>query len=102
MNMLTERTVIHYPDLYFAQYCINNFDINRGIYNVIDRWFFEKNFFNVIERRKVIIEFLIYINEENTTNQRIKFGKGGVSDSLTNFWECIHYSGQYSLKRECF
>lgn len=102
MNVVAEKSVIHYPDLHFVNYCTDEFDINRGIYNVIDKWFFEKNYFNVIERRKVIIEFLNYVSEENEMDQKAKFGKGGVSDYLAGFWQRIHYSGGCLLKRENF
>lgn len=87
MNLLPKGKIIHYPDLHFINYCTNNYNINRGVYNVIDIWFFEKNYSNVIERRKVIIDFLTYINRENVNEQSKKFGKGGLTESLKEFWE---------------
>lgn len=71
------------PDLKFVQFCEWKFQLNRGIYNNIDNWFFEQGVHNIIQRRKAIIKFLhsIYKNE-----RKIKFGTGGLKIKLEEFW----------------
>ncbi|RHW31773.1 hypothetical protein D1B33_17590 [Lysinibacillus yapensis] len=75
--------LIHLPDLRFVRYCEENFGVNRGIYNIIDAWFYDQDMVNVSNRRKVIIEFFSYLNKEK---ENFKFGPGGVKAQLENFW----------------
>lgn len=76
--------LIHLPDLQFVRYCEENFCVNRGIYNIIDAWFYEKDIINVSSRRKVIIAFFSYLNKDKGN---FKFGPGGVKKQLENFWK---------------
>ena len=86
MDKLAER--IHLPDLLFNQLCINQFGINRGVYNTIDEWFFENGIKNILERRKRIYHFLIYCSQNGlATNGKIKFGQGNLSKQLTDYSE---------------
>ncbi|NLY79031.1 MAG: hypothetical protein GX072_03740 [Lysinibacillus sp.] len=78
--------LIHLPDLQFVKYCEDVFRINRGVYNIIDAWFYEKSITNIASRRKIIIEFLTFLNKDC---QKIKFGPGGVKNNLKNFWNTL-------------
>lgn len=81
--MFFDKDKLHLPDLLFFKYCHNNYQINRGIYNTIDSWFYNQGVLDILERRSQIIYFLNY-------NQKIgfvggKFGKGGLSEQLNEF-----------------
>ncbi|MDR7079411.1 hypothetical protein J2Y03_004469 [Neobacillus niacini] len=84
--MLSNKKIeqlIHLPDLQFVRYCEETYCVNRGIYNIIDAWFYDQNMINVSSRRKIIIAFFSYLNKDT---QKIKFGPGGVKAHLENFW----------------
>ncbi|HZG70862.1 MAG TPA: hypothetical protein VEY51_04920 [Chondromyces sp.] len=86
MNKYTE--VIHLPDLLFIQFCSNQFGINRGVYNTIDKWLYENGERNIIDRRKRIYHFLDYCLKNGLSNDgKIKFGHGNLSNKLTEYLE---------------
>ncbi|MBM4761162.1 hypothetical protein [Bacillus sp. B15-48] len=80
------KATVHSPDLQFIRYCEEEYGINRGIYNTIDHWFFNNGIQNILKRRKVIIDFLQNSLEPSRQNRKVKFGHGGLSDSLSDFW----------------
>ncbi|WP_203557257.1 hypothetical protein [Bacillus sp. B15-48] len=67
--MKKQSDYVHLPDLQFIRFCMNQFGINRGIYNTIDSWFYEHGMTNIIERRKKSIIFLaiVFTNFVNKT-----------------------------------
>lgn len=75
--------VLNLPDLKFVQFCAWKFQLNRGIYNNIDNWFYEQGVQNIVHRRKVIIQFLFFIC---INGQKVKFGSGGLKNKLEEFW----------------
>jgi hypothetical protein len=77
--------VLHLPDKSFFDWCQEHYGINRGVYNVIDHWFFLKGHTNVESRRKTMILFLNSLIQSHTERKPIKFGKGGVKKSLDYF-----------------
>lgn len=80
---------IHLPDLLFTKSCIKQFGINRGVYNTIDKWFFENGIKNILERRQRIFHFLVWcIQSGLATNGKIKFGNGNLSKKLMEYSEC--------------
>jgi riboflavin kinase len=87
----TDRKIatVHSPDLQFIQYCEEEYGINRGVYNTIDKWFFNNGIQNILKRRKTIIHFLQNLEDPRQANKtnRLKFGHGGLTISLINFWE---------------
>lgn len=85
----TQMRLPHYPDLLFVNYCCNIYGINRGVYNVIDQWFFEKGIATIVERREIIITFLECLR---TDTSPVRFGHGGLKDALVNFYK--NYSFQ--------
>ena len=85
---------IHLPDIEFYNWCSERFSINRGVYNVIDHWFFENGIKNIINRRTTIVQFLSYLQTNAlspNTKMYVKFGKGGVKKSLQYFvQDCLN------------
>ncbi|MBS4192395.1 riboflavin kinase [Bacillus sp. FJAT-49705] len=81
----------HLPDLSFVQFCEEEFGVNRGVYNVIDSWFFHKGSVDILERRNKIIHFLLYMHhsKEIKPNGRMKIGKNGLSAMFDEFLNSI-------------
>lgn len=76
--------ILNLPDLQFNQYCEQRFDVNKGVYNTIDNWFYNQGINSVVERRKTVLQFLYEI----TLNEgKVKFGPGGLTRKLQAFWE---------------
>jgi riboflavin kinase len=76
---------LHLPDLSFVRYCQEQYGINRGVYNTIDLWFYEKGFYNIVERREVTLSFLQYSHIGTGKKNRITFGKSGLTKLLNDF-----------------
>ncbi len=73
--------IIHNTDLEFSSYCRHIYQVNRGIYNTIDSWFYDQGVRNILSRRKKIIEFLNYLQSKH----ELSFGKGGLTKKLVEF-----------------
>ncbi|MGJ9384350.1 hypothetical protein [Salipaludibacillus sp. CF4.18] len=84
----TQMKLPHYPDLHFVNYCCNIYGINRGVYNVIDQWFFDKGIVTIVERREIIITFLKRVHFDTYP---VRFGHGGLKDALVNFYEKYNF-----------
>ncbi|MCO0600095.1 riboflavin kinase [Peribacillus butanolivorans] len=71
----------HLPDFSFVQFCKEEFGVNRGVYNVIDSWFYHNGSVDILKRRNKIIHFLNYMyhSKEIKSNGRMKIGKNGLS-----------------------
>ncbi|WP_052343752.1 riboflavin kinase [Bacillus massiliigorillae] len=82
--------ISHLPDFSFVQFCKEKFGVNRGVYNVIDSWFYHNGSVDILERRNIIIHFLDYMHhsKEIKSNGRMKIGKNGLS---TMFDEFLNY-----------
>ncbi|MEX2104404.1 MAG: hypothetical protein WD907_03620, partial [Bacilli bacterium] len=73
---------IHMPDLRFSGLCEYLYGINRGVYNTFDYWFCEKGQINIIQRRKVILDFLNSVclsSCRNKVERKFRFGNGGLT-----------------------
>ncbi|KAB7707158.1 hypothetical protein F9802_09120 [Bacillus aerolatus] len=81
------NSLIHLPDLLFVQWFDAEFGINRGIYNTIDSWFYQKGVKDITQRRHYILKFSQSLNHLSNKRQKIKLGPGGLTTSLNNFWE---------------
>ncbi|AZU65153.1 hypothetical protein CHR53_26230 [Neobacillus mesonae] len=81
------NTLIHLPDLLFVQWYYDEFGINRGVYNTIDSWFYQKGIREITQRRKYILKFTFSLYQHFDQKQKIKFGPGGLVISLNNFWD---------------
>jgi riboflavin kinase len=81
-----EETV-NIPDLSFINICNEKYGINRGVYNTIDAWFYNQGIHQIIKRRETILSFLEYIKEKYITdNRRCKFGHGGLTEKLEEYY----------------
>ncbi len=78
-----KQHVLQFPDLRFASYCCKTFGVNRGVFNVVDEWFFEQGIVDVLTRRNFIVHFFETLYQEN---KDISFGSGGVKKALHTFW----------------
>ena len=79
--------IMHMPDLLFLKLCEEKFEINKGVYNTIDRWFYKQGLSQIIERRKTILSFFQYISLSENQGKKVKFGPGGLTTRLSSFWE---------------
>ncbi|QQK78135.1 hypothetical protein HUG15_01410 [Salicibibacter cibarius] len=69
------------------QFCLEKYGVNRGIYNTIDEWFYDQGIEDIIERRKEILRFLEFVeNQYEKKNEKRKFGKGGLKISLQDYY----------------
>lgn len=77
------------PDLSFVDLCEKEYGINRGVYNVVDRWFYDRGLTDIAERRRTILRFLHKLGTgcEKHVDGRPKFGKNGLSRKLQHFME---------------
>ena len=85
--MSQSEQTIHLPDTEFQVFCETAFGINRGVYNVIDYWFFENGIQHVVARRKEIVNFLQLQRREirKDGSVKIRFGKNGLKNRLEGY-----------------
>lgn len=78
--MQYDRQIVNYTDHSFQKLCEKKYGINRGVYNTIDKWFYEAGIKNIILRRKEILNFLDYVVQSLSLSKssKIKFGSGGL------------------------
>lgn len=79
--------IIHLTDFSFQKLCEKNYGVNRGIFNVVDSWFYHQGFINIIDRRKIILRFLLFIANNSDQSSKRKFGNGGLKIRLEEFWD---------------
>jgi len=77
------KDVLNIPDLAFVRYCQKKYGVNRGVYNTIEQWFYECGISKVQERRAMI---LLFLKQLTTSNEKCKFGAGGLKQRLQIFW----------------
>lgn len=93
--MNNNSNIIHLPDLLFIKCCNDLFGINRGIYNTIDSWFFEKGIINILERRQRIYHFLTSCFEDDAAKniRKIRIGHGNLAKKLNEYFESVLSEG---------
>ncbi|RNB87093.1 hypothetical protein EDM56_15475 [Brevibacillus fluminis] len=82
---LADNDILNMPDIQFAAWCHEQYGVNRGIYNTIDQWLFQRGFRQIVLRRKEIIAFLRQVSREKrgkAQSDRIKLGKGVLIPAL--------------------
>lgn len=86
--------IVHHTDLEFQGICKEDYGINRGVYNAIDDWFYNKGIINIIERREIILEFLEYMIDAMGFESplKVRFGSKGLVMNLKEFWS---YADKY-------
>ncbi|MCK8098577.1 riboflavin kinase [Bacillus sp. 2CMS4F] len=84
---LLSHPELNLPDLSFYKKCNSLYGINRGVYNVIDNWFFDYGITQVAYRRIYILSFLSFLQAENENppGKCVKFGPGGLAFQLSRF-----------------
>ncbi|MBA9028518.1 hypothetical protein [Peribacillus huizhouensis] len=84
MNEIQEQ-IINKTDLHFFRYCQEQFGINRGVYNTIEQWFYNKEVQEIAYRRKFVLRFLkhVYGDEKGSG----KFLDEGLVSRLHKFWK---------------
>jgi riboflavin kinase len=75
---------INLTDLSFANQCFEVYGINRGVYNTIDFYFYEKGIKEIKQRRNLILSFFESVSDKNS--KRKNFGKGGLSAALDSYY----------------
>jgi len=78
---------IHLTDYSFQKMCNDEFGINRGVYNEIDKWFYNKGLVDILKRRKAILNFIL-LNDRNEKN-KVRFGNGGLRDKLAEYFDQV-------------
>ncbi|MGM0904541.1 MAG: hypothetical protein ACQEXB_26070 [Bacillota bacterium] len=78
---------IHLTDYSFQKMCNEEFGINRGVYNEIDKWFYNKGLVDILKRRKAILNFILF-NARNEKN-KVRFGNGGLRDKLVEYFDQV-------------
>lgn len=80
--------IIHYPDFHFQKFCEKKYGVNRGVYNTIDNWLFEKGIVSILKRRKEVLSFLNFANNKTQSkcSNHLKFGNGGLTVHLNEFY----------------
>jgi riboflavin kinase len=76
--------IVHLPDLLFSKLCEDRYKINKGVYNTIDRWFYEQGVNNLVNRRQMILSFCQSFCIAG--KEKVKFGPGGLTTKLNLFW----------------
>ena len=83
---LASMRIPHMPDLLFVQWCEETFGVNRGVYNTIDAWFYERGLSDIVKRRRCIVSFLNSQVNGSLTGKKMKFGHGGLTTCLNDYW----------------
>ena len=88
---LLHNEYLNLPDSMFYLFCKERFQLNRGNYHTIERWFYDQGINNLVFRRIYILAFLDFVTRERSVqmNSYIKFGKGGLSAKLREFFESL-------------
>ncbi|MDQ7864156.1 hypothetical protein RCO48_32960 [Peribacillus frigoritolerans] len=53
--------IINLPDLAFQKYCLSKYGLNKGIYNTIEAWFYNRGYNDIQRRRSEVLEFINFI-----------------------------------------
>jgi riboflavin kinase len=84
MTKFHSEEIFNLPDFLFSKFCEEKYDINKGVYNTIDRWFYEQGLSHIVNRRTMILSFCQ--NFCISGNKKVKFGPGGLTIKLNLFW----------------
>ncbi|MEH7255256.1 hypothetical protein V7111_24420 [Neobacillus niacini] len=96
-NSIETSKYLNLPDLQFFNWCNQQFQVNRGVYNTIDQWFFDYGIVNIHHRRIQLLAFLESIKGEKFEQDKqkfIRFGHRGLTKRLNDF---INNAGKMNL-----
>ncbi|MGG3694052.1 hypothetical protein [Heyndrickxia ginsengihumi] len=85
---LKQNEYLNLPDLLFFNWCQQQYNVNRGIYNTIDQWFYHYGIKEILPRRLYILSFLRFaLDKKLVTDSKkfIRFGNGGLTKQLAVF-----------------
>lgn len=83
--------IFNLPDLLFVQVCNEKYGVNKGVFNTIDTWFYQRGVINILNRREAIFEFLEWFKAGSEKTQgKIKIGHGNLSNKLKLYFESAH------------
>ncbi|MGE7781015.1 hypothetical protein ACQKL0_13925 [Peribacillus sp. NPDC097264] len=85
---LEKSEYLNLPDIEFFLLCQQQYRVNKGVYNTIDKWFYQDGIVNIIHRRIYLLAFLDFVTEENAKENHhkyIRFGNGGLTKKLNEF-----------------
>ena len=86
---------LNLPELQFFQWCQQQYKINKGVYNTIDSWFFQKGIGSILNRRIYILAFLDFViktGQHDNQTKYLRFGNGGLTKALQHFFNYIERS----------
>lgn len=97
--MKFDNDVVHFTDYSFQKLC-EKYGINRGVYNTIDRWFYEKGIIDILARRNEVLNFLKFIASNLGLNRpsKLKFGNGGLVIKLNEFWDHNNFDSKQTYE----
>lgn len=87
-NSLKQNEYLNLPDLQFFNWCNQQYQLNRGIYNTIDQWFYDYGIKEILSRRIYILAFLGFVKEtepESDQHKFMRFGNRGLTKQLNEF-----------------
>ncbi|MGJ7912673.1 hypothetical protein [Neobacillus sp. LXY-1] len=79
---------LNLPDLQFFAWCNQKYQINRGVYNTIEQWFYDYGVVHIHNRRIQMLAFLEFVTEERhgqIQEKILRFGHGGLTKKLNEF-----------------
>lgn len=79
---------LNLPDLQFFIWCSDRYQINRGVYNTIDQWFFDYGVINIQCRRIQLLVYFDFLQDDLSEKEErkfIRFGHGGLKKRLLAF-----------------
>jgi riboflavin kinase len=85
---LEKSEYLNLPDIEFFLLCEGRYRVNKGVYNTIDRWFYQNGMKNIIHRRIYLLAFLEFVSESNLKKNQhkyVRFGNGGLTNKLNEF-----------------
>ena len=86
---------LNLPELQFIHWCQQQYKINKGVYNTIDSWFFQKGIGSILNRRIYILAFLDFVMntvQYESQTKYLRFGNGGLTKALQHFFDDIERS----------
>lgn len=87
-NSFKTSKYLNLPDLQFFNWCNQKYQVNRGVYNTIDQWFYEYGIVDIHYRRIQLLAFLEFVKGERIEQDKqkfIRFGHGGLTKRLNEF-----------------
>lgn len=101
-NTFETSKYLNLPDLLFFNWCHQQYQVNRGVFNTIDQWFYEYGIVNIHYRRIQLMAFLDFVKDEITKQDQskyIRFGHGGLTKRLNEFVNDSRQSNVIPLKK---